>query len=132
MAFIKGLMVLENIEIFMSEESELLLDYCNHISILCFTSLRYERVTLSEEEIFYQVYLYAFDENPIKEDAFHLSLGIIFDLQGSSIRVLPQFGRYTAKENFGLGNGLEFIRDSLEADFFIDFDKDTDLYEDFL
>ena len=51
MAFIKGLMILGNIEKFTAEESELLLDYCSHISILTFTSLRYERLTQSEEEI---------------------------------------------------------------------------------
>lgn len=132
MAFIKGLMILGNIEKFMAEESELLLDYCSHISILTFTSLRYERLTQSEEEISYQVYLYAFDENPIKENDFHLSLEIIFDLQDSNIEIRPQFGRYTAEENFGLEDGLNFIKDSLEADFFIDFDSDMEWDEDFL
>ena len=132
MAFIKGLMILGNIEKFMAEESELLLDYCSHISILTFTSLRYERLTQSEEEISYQVYLYAFDENPIKENDFHLSLEIIFDLQDSNIEIRPQFGRYTAEEKFGLGDGLNFIKDSLEADFFIDFDSDMEWDEDFL
>ena len=38
MAFIKGLMILGNIEKFMAEESELLLDYCSHISCLLYTS----------------------------------------------------------------------------------------------
>ncbi|MBF1713224.1 hypothetical protein C1I62_09230 [Streptococcus intermedius] len=131
MAFIKGLMILGNIEKFMAEESELLLDYCSHISILTFTSLRYERLTQSEEEISYQVYLYAFDENPIKENDFHLSLGIIFDLQDSNIEIRPQFGRYTAEENFGLGD-LKFYQGFFRGRFFIDFDSDMEWDEDFL
>lgn len=124
MTFDKGLMTLENIEKFLAEESGLILDYCNHISILSFTGLRYQRQAQTDVALSYQLYLYAFDEDLTDEDGFHLALALTFDLEQSEIRVRPSFGPYTAAANFQMGDGLDFIEESLNTDFFLDCEED--------
>lgn len=128
MSFIRGLIEPENIAQFMSEEKEVLLMYCNHISIFHFVGLRYERVAQSNTEIVYQVYLYEHVAEIREEVEPKLALQIQFDEREATIHVKPQLGEFTAEQNYSMGDGLSFIEESLQTDFFIDWDvQDSDL-----